>query len=256
MASNDKIAAMLKLHDALRSEIETSIRLQHTTFGVAAALLSLGVGLGLGTETFQVLLLAVPPLAVFVVLLWIIEMARMMRCGNYLQFVEDKLNREFGSAVMTWENWLRRDLHRERQQHRPDEGLLCRVLVGAYQFLRSITVPDPHALHRYSQRLFVVGLLLVAVSVSLYLPFLPNHPETTQSTLQIAVSGSNAGMAGLKLPFSPWILTAVYTFFAALSTRWVWIVVFHKNEAGHSSNSPEVWSGYVIWEERYFNKIR
>lgn len=99
----------LELFKTLRDEILQSIDLQSKIVlgGAVAASVILGLGLSGGT-TFRVLLMATPPLLIILVCLWLIEESRMMRAGEFMQFLEDKINLEKGQVVISWENWLRR----------------------------------------------------------------------------------------------------------------------------------------------------
>lgn len=94
-------------YEQLRSEIDESIRNQARILGYGGTALSLLLGLGL-TQHSLVLLVSVPFISFFFLVLWNVEQTRMMRIGDYVSFVEHRLNDEtFGAPVVLWENWLR-----------------------------------------------------------------------------------------------------------------------------------------------------
>lgn len=99
----------------LRSEIEESIKNQARILGYGGAVLSLLVGLGVYQQSF-ILLVSLPFLAFFFFVLWNVEQTRMMRAGDYISFLEDRIAEEYvGEPVMLWESWLRyRSEHPER----------------------------------------------------------------------------------------------------------------------------------------------
>lgn len=113
MEQQSTIQAILAEYSALREEIQNSIRLQHATFSVGVPLLAVGLSLsqlnqlGSDTKALQFIVLAIPPFAYAILCLWLIEMSRMMRAGNYLRLLEDRLNIMLQNTGLVWENWLR-----------------------------------------------------------------------------------------------------------------------------------------------------
>ncbi|MGB2695158.1 MAG: hypothetical protein WBD55_08225, partial [Dehalococcoidia bacterium] len=159
-----------------------------------------------------------------VVLLWVIEMTRMMRCGNYLQFIEDKINDELEGPVVTWENWLRRGTEHDLRRNPLRE-------IAGFLGLR----PDTHRLHHNAQLFLVIGLLATSLTVSWYLPFVDNDTTATQP-----------GHTGLQLPFSPFILASIYTALLVMSSVWVSRVIFHG-----AQDRPT----FLEWEKGYSSEF-
>lgn len=110
-ARDSQITVFLTVYDQLRQEIRDSIKLQFRAFLVVGVFLAIvfGLGMGLTETTFRLLVVGMPPVAVALLGIWLIEQSRMMRAGDYLQFLEDKINRQVGRCCISWENWLRRD---------------------------------------------------------------------------------------------------------------------------------------------------
>lgn len=102
-------------------------------------MLSVGLSLSAGNvggAVLSVIVLAIPPMAFVTLALWLIEMARMMRAGNYLRMLENRLNRELGSTGLIWENWLR-----------------SQVSSGVF---------DPHTVHYWAQRISTFLIVVIA----------------------------------------------------------------------------------------------
>jgi len=107
VGNKEEIEVLLAFHRSLREEILESIRLQNRIITGEAVATGLALGFHL-TEQIEILIAALPPVTVVLTALWIVEQSRMMRAGNYMQFLEDKINTLFDKPVITWENWLRR----------------------------------------------------------------------------------------------------------------------------------------------------
>lgn len=99
--------ALWNEYTSLRSEIELAIQNQVRILGYGGTVL--GVFAGLGVIRPSVLIIAALPfIAFFFSVLWSIEQTRMMRAGDYISFIEDRINKDrFEEPVVLWENWLR-----------------------------------------------------------------------------------------------------------------------------------------------------
>lgn len=99
--------ALCKEYQSLRSEIELAIRNQVRILGYGGTVLGVFAGIGVVSPSFLIVA-ALPFIAFFFAVLWSIEQTRMMRAGDYISTIENRLNDEyFGEPVMLWENWLR-----------------------------------------------------------------------------------------------------------------------------------------------------
>lgn len=113
---------MMLLYKWLRDEIDQSNRLQNQiVFGQASAVgLTVGLKYTLTSnnssleEAVSVLILFLPVLIVVSTGIWLLEQARVMQAGNYLQLLEGRINRDIGAPVISWESWLRRSKTRCR----------------------------------------------------------------------------------------------------------------------------------------------
>jgi hypothetical protein len=107
----------LEEYRSLRSEIGASVAAQQQilSFGTATIALVIGPGLGLWTTSPTVLLLLfdlfVPVLASMVVVIWFGEVLRMVRAGDAVAELEQRINaagwEEWGRPALTWECGLR-----------------------------------------------------------------------------------------------------------------------------------------------------
>lgn len=94
-------------YKTLRSEVKVAIRNQVRILGYGGTVLGAFAGLGILQPSFLVIA-ALPFIAFFFAILWSIEQTRMMRAGDYISTIENRLNEEcFTEPVMLWENWLR-----------------------------------------------------------------------------------------------------------------------------------------------------
>jgi len=133
------VEVMLEEFRALRSEILHAIRMQNAVFGVGGSLVavaqSLAQNAGQG-EALHFVVLALPPFAYLTLSLWLVEMARMMRAGNYLRFLEYEINLRIKDTGLLWETWLRSQK------------------TGFF---------DPHSIQRWAQRVIVTLIFAIAI---------------------------------------------------------------------------------------------
>lgn len=98
--------ALRQEYTSLRSEIEVAIQNQVRILGYGGTVLGVFAGLGVIRPSFLVIA-ALPFVSFFFAILWSIEQTRMMRAGDYISTIEERLNDEyFDKPVMLWENWL------------------------------------------------------------------------------------------------------------------------------------------------------
>ena len=110
----DVMTIMLEEYRALRSESLASMKSQQATVSTGTGALAVLVGLAF-RQTLPVqsliLLMPIPALSYVVLLIWLGEVARMMRAGFYLATIESRVNtyclvRGMPTAL-GWESWLR-----------------------------------------------------------------------------------------------------------------------------------------------------
>lgn len=114
---NDRIEAMLRLYDHLRNEVLVSIRFQNRVILGEAVVVGLIYGIRLtsgdpdegavATSLVELAAIILPPVIIVSTALWTVEQTRMMRIGNFLELLENRINEELESPCITWENWLR-----------------------------------------------------------------------------------------------------------------------------------------------------
>lgn len=124
---------MLKSYEYLRKEILFSIEWQHKFVFGEASIIGLLLSVGLTQENFTQVLVAIPPTITVLSSLWLVEQTRMMRAGDFMQFLEHKINLELHENNLLWENWLRRP---------------------------NVSKFDPHRIHHYAQYVGVLGIFL------------------------------------------------------------------------------------------------
>jgi len=110
------ISIALEEYKSLRAESLASIQSQQSSlrFGLIAlvGLLSLSVKLLLDNNLLSLpLFLFFIPIASYISLtIWLGEVTRMMRVGQYLMVLENKINKKVKGNPLFWENWLRSGL--------------------------------------------------------------------------------------------------------------------------------------------------
>lgn len=114
---DDEYDALWDEYQTLRSEIELAIRNQVRILGYGGTVLGVFAGIGVIRPSFLVIA-ALPFIAFFFAVLWSVEQTRMMRAGDYISTIENRINEEhLDGPVMLWENWLR---YRSEKQPEPD----------------------------------------------------------------------------------------------------------------------------------------
>lgn len=110
----DWFIPLLEEYKTLRTESLESMKGQQSTLRVGAA--TVGVVIAAGFNVWDkpllpdlVFLLFTPFICYLSLVIWIGEVARMMRAGYYLSKIEQKVNSCFQNEenIIFWENWLR-----------------------------------------------------------------------------------------------------------------------------------------------------
>jgi hypothetical protein len=164
--------ALWKEYRSLRSEIELAIRNQVRILGYGGTVLGVFAGIGVVNPSFLIIA-ALPFIAFFFAILWSIEQTRMMRAGDYISTIENRINDEyFGEPVMLWENWLR--YRGERQPER-----------------------DIYHIHYWSQYLIIAVFILTEVfgifSVLIW------HPGDIELVLKLGLTALYLVFIGMML---------------------------------------------------------
>lgn len=103
---------MLEEYRTLRAEILQSTKIQHKIY-TAEATTIFGSVIGIAAlKNFSPSLtpyvfLGIPLIFIIFTSLWITEQTRMMRAGDYIQMLENVLNKENDNICLFWENSLR-----------------------------------------------------------------------------------------------------------------------------------------------------
>lgn len=121
----DWIAVALEEYKTLRAESIEAIKTQQTTLKLGTAIASAVVisGFNLWDKTLLpdlIFLVFIPILCYMVLVIWIGEVARMMRAGYYLTLVENKISKAFPDVtnLLFYENWLRNKKKTGTPQHK------------------------------------------------------------------------------------------------------------------------------------------
>lgn len=113
---DQELDAMLTLYSELRTEINQSIQFQNRIILSEAVVIALVYAIeftpliGADDSSSSLMFLVgvvLPPVIIISTALWVAEQSRMMRIGDYLELLENKINAEIGKACLSWENWLR-----------------------------------------------------------------------------------------------------------------------------------------------------
>lgn len=107
---------MIRLYGQLRDEVLISIRFQNRVILGEAVVVGLIYGIRLtgnpergavASSLVELAAIILPPVIIVSTALWTVEQTRMMRIGDYLELLENRINEELKSPCITWENWLR-----------------------------------------------------------------------------------------------------------------------------------------------------
>lgn len=111
----DWISVSLEEYKSLRAESISSQQSQQLLLRVGLATNGIVLSIGIsnwtsGDVASLVLALGLPSISFLTLAVWIGEVSRMSRVGNYLAKLEQKINLEYQNAThlpLGWENWLR-----------------------------------------------------------------------------------------------------------------------------------------------------
>lgn len=111
-----KIEVLLKEYEILRQESHNNIdnRIKIISFGLAtiglifASMFSADAATRTPTLVLTVLCFGIPVISIFVLYLWLGEVERMMRAGDYLRKLEDEINGilDKEETTLQWEKWI------------------------------------------------------------------------------------------------------------------------------------------------------
>lgn len=112
----NKIDVLLKEYEILRGENHNSInnRNKIISFGLAtigiiyAAMFSADPGTRMPILVLPVFSLGIPAISILVLYLWLGEVERLVRAGEYLRKLEDRINNivDKEEATLCWEKWI------------------------------------------------------------------------------------------------------------------------------------------------------
>jgi hypothetical protein len=147
---DERVEVMMDLYRTLREEISQSIDFQNQIILGGAVVVGIVYGLQFSGVlpalsdgdplVTQLIVASIPPIVIVSTSLWLTEQSRMMRAGDFLSFLESKINRELEGPYLTWELWL-----------------------------RTGNTPAVHQTHRRAQLLGYLGFFLVLGALGLWL---------------------------------------------------------------------------------------
>jgi hypothetical protein len=188
------LGVMLQEYKTLRDEILRSVELQSKTFAYEGVFLGLALSISFIEDRLRLLLIGIPPTFIAFSFMWLIEQSRMMRAGNYLEWLEIRINRTLGGKVsLSWENWLRRPgvplLSSHRIHHYSQYGLVLFlflsvtvVAIAGMVFFQVLVEPFLTFL------VVLYGALLVLV-ITLTLPIVIHRSESRkQKRMELALT--------------------------------------------------------------------
>jgi hypothetical protein len=161
----DWLDVALEEYKALRAEVLTTFQTQHTTltWGTAALGVLIGLGFNAWDEAFVAeftFLGAVPAIAYLILIIWMGELTRMMRVGEYLKELEARINaslRPDGDAL-GWETFLRKE--RETPGKTGHRRWNYRAIILVYQLLAVAAIAI--GFHRLGISASVTTVLVIA----------------------------------------------------------------------------------------------
>lgn len=127
-------------------------------------------GIGVVSSAF---IIAIPFIIFSLTSLWTVEQGRMMRAGDFMQFLENMINRELEGAYIVWENWLRRegvkrlDVHR---MHHLAQYLSILVFYGVGVFIIYLLFQCPNWLSIPRIQSYGLAIFLSVIFVLLLIP--------------------------------------------------------------------------------------
>lgn len=156
-----RIEFLLENYKTLREEILESISSQNKIImseGIAVAVgIIIGFGVAKEPSGVKAFIMIVPFIIIALTSLWTIEQSRMMRAGDFMQLLEDRINLEIGGPYTVWENWLRKKDVKRLDVHKVHH---------LFQYLRL----DVHKVHHISQYLCILGaFFVIGISITCFL---------------------------------------------------------------------------------------
>lgn len=222
-----RVETMREQYGRLRKEITQSIHFQNqiilsgaVVVGIVYGLQFSGVLPELATEQpmFKLIIASIPPIIMITIALWVVEQTRMMRAGEYLHFLETKLNRELGEVCLSWEGWL-----------------------------RSGNTPPVHDIHHTAQHFGYLGFFYTFGVFGLWLYAI--------EILGLAVQGGFAIEPPLLSPAVGYLLLNVVGFVTI--GYFAYGIVHHEADASFTDwteRAPD-YETFVGWEQQYADDI-
>jgi len=173
--NQDQLKVLMQIYSDLRKEILEAIKLQHRTIIAESFFVSIVFAIGLlqsGAQYFyQAMIISIIPFVIGFTSVWLIEQSRMMRAGDYLEFLEDKINILLDcSCCLTWENWLRRKEIKRTDVHRIHHlsqivVIILFIIIGFFSIflLWGLQEIDINFRHIMCSFYFVLMLILVYI---------------------------------------------------------------------------------------------
>jgi nitrate reductase NapE component len=138
---NEWLTTILEEYKSIRTESNNAIQLQQHI--VYIALGSIGLVSGFGFTLWDKCIVPefifnvfIPVLSYVFLFNWLGEVARMMRAGNYIFELEDRVNEalkddveRFGN-VLNWEHWIRESVKQSTRQHKWNYIVVMALFIG------------------------------------------------------------------------------------------------------------------------------
>lgn len=195
-----RLNVMLTQYEQLRNEIIQSVRFQNKVVlgeAVVVALISglqvvtlfKGRAMSSLTPVIKLAAFVLPPIIIVSTALWAAEQSRMMRIGNYLSLLENKVNEELNTVCLSWENWLRSggvsfvgNVHHAAKTV-GYVGFFCLLgVLGLLLYVKNLLLVGPlNLLGMFELTFFVIYVLLYLFVLLLTVPIVSYQQDTVLS---------------------------------------------------------------------------
>lgn len=166
----------LEEYKTLRTESLDALKSQQSTlrFGTAMAGAVVLSGFNLWEKTFLpdiIFLIFIPLICYVVLVIWLGDVARMMRAGYFLTQIEKKISKEYPEVpdLLSFENWLRLKRDNSKTNQVPWKNIfvallfvliaISSIVVGNFKIIDKINV---------KQQLFINGVELIVFFVTIF----------------------------------------------------------------------------------------
>lgn len=219
-----RLNAMLTQYEQLRNEVIQSIRFQNRIVLGEAIVVALISGLQIATlfrsalksslaPIIQLAAFVLPPIIIVSTALWAAEQSRMMRIGNYLSLLENKVNEDLNAVCLSWENWLRSgSVSFVGNIHHAAKivgyvGFFCLLgILGLLLYVKNLLMEGPlDVLAAFELAFFVMYVLLFVFVLLLTIPIIDYRQDTILSGLASKLpSGQQWSPAEFSNDFTQW----------------------------------------------------